>query len=117
MCATCYQELAIHADARCGLRAPPATRIRQPQDPRVDRGRVYGDESWFDSQRTGPGWKASYYINECPPLSALIVDRGWYDRHTAQQPALAAAGKLKLLLQKEARSSVRHSWGSNRASG
>ncbi|MFL5963889.1 MAG: D-alanyl-D-alanine carboxypeptidase/D-alanyl-D-alanine-endopeptidase [Gaiellaceae bacterium] len=63
-------------------------------------GRVYGDESWFDAQRTGPGWKASYYIGECPPLSALIVDRGWYDRHTARQPALAAAGKLKLLLRK-----------------
>lgn len=66
---------------------------------RID-GRVYGDESWFDAQRTAPGWKASYYINECPPLSALIVDRGWYDHHTARQPALAAAGELKLLLHK-----------------
>lgn len=64
---------------------------------RID-GRVYGDESWFDAQRTGPAWKASYYIEECPPLSALIVDRGWYDRHTAHQPALAAAGEFKLLL-------------------
>jgi D-alanyl-D-alanine carboxypeptidase/D-alanyl-D-alanine-endopeptidase (penicillin-binding protein 4) len=66
---------------------------------RID-GRVYGDESWFDEQRTAPGWKASFYINECAPLSALTVDRGWYDRHTARQPALAAAGKLKLLLRK-----------------
>lgn len=66
---------------------------------RID-GRVYGDESWFDAQRTAPGWKASYYINECPPLSALIVDRGWYDHHTARQPALAAAGRLRLLLRK-----------------
>jgi serine-type D-Ala-D-Ala carboxypeptidase/endopeptidase (penicillin-binding protein 4) len=65
---------------------------------RID-GRVYGDESWFDAQRTAPGWKASYYINECPPLSALIVDRGWYDHHTARQPALAAAGELKRLLR------------------
>jgi D-alanyl-D-alanine carboxypeptidase/D-alanyl-D-alanine-endopeptidase (penicillin-binding protein 4) len=63
-------------------------------------GRVYGDESWFDAQRTAPGWKASFYINECAPLSALIVDRGWYDHHTARQPALAAAGELKLLLRK-----------------
>jgi len=63
-------------------------------------GRVYGDESWFDARRTGPGWKPSFYINECPPLSALIVDRGWYDHHTARQPALAAAGELKLLLRK-----------------
>jgi D-alanyl-D-alanine carboxypeptidase/D-alanyl-D-alanine-endopeptidase (penicillin-binding protein 4) len=63
-------------------------------------GRVYGDESWFDAQRTGPGWKPSFYIKECPPLSALIVDRGWYDHHTARQPALAAAGKFKLLLRR-----------------
>ena len=76
-----------------------ATQIADLGITRID-GRVYGDESWFDSLRTGPGWKASFYINECPPLSALIVDRGWYDRHTAQQPALAAAGKLKLLLLK-----------------
>jgi D-alanyl-D-alanine carboxypeptidase/D-alanyl-D-alanine-endopeptidase (penicillin-binding protein 4) len=76
-----------------------ATQIADLGITRID-GRVYGDESWFDSLRTGPGWKASFYINECPPLSALIVDRGWYDRHTAQQPALAAAGKLKLLLRK-----------------
>jgi len=76
-----------------------ATQIADLGITRIE-GRVYGDESWFDSQRTGPGWKASYYINECPPLSALIVDRGWYDRHTARQPALAAAGKLKLLLRK-----------------
>ena len=63
-------------------------------------GRVYGDETWFDAQRAGPGWKASFFINECPPLSALIVDRGWYDHHTARQPALAAAGLFKLLLRK-----------------
>ena len=76
-----------------------ATQIADLGITRID-GRVYGDESWFDAQRTAPGWKASYYINECPPLSALIVDRGWYDHHTARQPALAAAGELKLLLRK-----------------
>jgi D-alanyl-D-alanine carboxypeptidase/D-alanyl-D-alanine-endopeptidase (penicillin-binding protein 4) len=76
-----------------------ATQIAELGITHID-GRVYGDESWFDAQRTAPGWKASYYINECPPLSALIVDRGWYDHHTARQPALAAAGKLKLLLRK-----------------
>jgi D-alanyl-D-alanine carboxypeptidase/D-alanyl-D-alanine-endopeptidase (penicillin-binding protein 4) len=76
-----------------------ATQIADLGITRID-GRVYGDESWFDAERTALGWKASYYINECPPLSALIVDRGWYDRHTARQPALAAAGKLKLLLRK-----------------
>jgi D-alanyl-D-alanine carboxypeptidase/D-alanyl-D-alanine-endopeptidase (penicillin-binding protein 4) len=76
-----------------------ATQIADLGIVRID-GRVYGDESWFDAQRTAPGWKASYYINECAPLSALIVDRGWYDHHTARQPALAAAGELKLLLRK-----------------
>lgn len=62
-------------------------------------GRVYGDESWFDAERTAPGWKASYFIGECPPLSALVVDRAWYDHHTARQPALAAAGRFKVLLR------------------
>ena len=62
-------------------------------------GRVYGDESWFDARRVGPGWKASYFIGECPPLSALVVDRAWYDHHTAHQPALAAAGAFKTLLR------------------
>jgi len=62
-------------------------------------GRVYGDESWFDAHRTAPGWKAAFYIGECPPLSALIVDRAWYDHHTARQPALAAAGAFKVLLR------------------
>jgi D-alanyl-D-alanine carboxypeptidase/D-alanyl-D-alanine-endopeptidase (penicillin-binding protein 4) len=76
-----------------------ATQIADLGITRID-GRVYGDESWFDTQRTAPGWKSSFYINECPPLSALIVNRGWYDRHTARQPALAAAGMLKLLLRK-----------------
>ena len=61
-------------------------------------GRVLGDESWFDSVRLGPGWKASYLIGECPPLSALVVDRGLYDRHVARQPALAAAGRFRQLL-------------------
>jgi len=62
-------------------------------------GRVFGDESWFDSSRTAPGWKPSYLINECRPLSALVVDRGFYDRHVALQPALAAAGAFRLLLR------------------
>jgi D-alanyl-D-alanine carboxypeptidase/D-alanyl-D-alanine-endopeptidase (penicillin-binding protein 4) len=63
-------------------------------------GRVLGDESWFDTARTAPGWLASFFINECPPLSALVVDRSQYDRHVALQPALAAAGGLRLLLRK-----------------
>jgi D-alanyl-D-alanine carboxypeptidase/D-alanyl-D-alanine-endopeptidase (penicillin-binding protein 4) len=63
-------------------------------------GRVLGDESWFDATRTAPGWRASYFIDECPPLSALVVDRALYDRHVALKPALAAAGLLRALLRK-----------------
>ncbi len=62
-------------------------------------GRVLGDESWFDARRIAPGWKPGFFINECPPLSALVVDRAVYDRHVALQPALAAAGRLRQLLR------------------
>lgn len=68
-------------------------------------GRVLGDESWFDSRRVADDWKPGFYINECPPLSALVVDRAVYERHVARQPALAAAGLLRLLLRKHGVSS------------
>jgi D-alanyl-D-alanine carboxypeptidase/D-alanyl-D-alanine-endopeptidase (penicillin-binding protein 4) len=54
-------------------------------------GRVVGDESLFDSKRTCPGWKKSFYIFESPPLSALVVDRAWFKKYTARRPARAAA--------------------------
>jgi D-alanyl-D-alanine carboxypeptidase/D-alanyl-D-alanine-endopeptidase (penicillin-binding protein 4) len=54
-------------------------------------GRVIGDESWFDSSRTAPGWKPEFYLHESPALSALIVNRGWTGRAETRQPALAAA--------------------------
>jgi D-alanyl-D-alanine carboxypeptidase/D-alanyl-D-alanine-endopeptidase (penicillin-binding protein 4) len=54
-------------------------------------GRVLGDESWFDQRRTALGWKPAFYITESPPLSALIVDRGWNGHRTEKRPALAAA--------------------------
>jgi D-alanyl-D-alanine carboxypeptidase/D-alanyl-D-alanine-endopeptidase (penicillin-binding protein 4) len=66
---------------------------------RVD-GRVLGDESWFDARRTAPGWKAGFLVFECPPLSALVVDRAVYDDHVAARPALAAAGTFRRLLRK-----------------
>ncbi|MFL5953048.1 MAG: D-alanyl-D-alanine carboxypeptidase/D-alanyl-D-alanine-endopeptidase [Gaiellaceae bacterium] len=74
-----------------------AAQVRQLGITRI-AGRIYADESWFDARRMAPGWKSSYFIGECPPLSALVVDRAWYDHHTARQPALAAAGRLKALL-------------------
>jgi D-alanyl-D-alanine carboxypeptidase/D-alanyl-D-alanine-endopeptidase (penicillin-binding protein 4) len=54
-------------------------------------GAIVGDESYYDKQRTGPGWKASYYKEESPPLSALIVDRGKVGKRIADNPALVAA--------------------------
>jgi len=61
-------------------------------------GRVLGDESWFDSRRTAAGWKAAFYINESPPLSALIVDRGRVGRFTSRDPALAATQLFRAAL-------------------
>ena len=40
-------------------------------------GRVLADESWFDARRTAPGWKTSFYIEESPPLRAIVR---WMDR-------------------------------------
>jgi len=61
-------------------------------------GHILGDESWFDTRRTALGWKASFYINESPPLSALIVDRGRVGRVTSRDPALAAAQLFRAAL-------------------
>jgi D-alanyl-D-alanine carboxypeptidase/D-alanyl-D-alanine-endopeptidase (penicillin-binding protein 4) len=61
-------------------------------------GRVLADESWFDARRTAPGWKAAFYIEESPPLSALIVDRGLVGRYTSHDPALAAADLFRVAL-------------------
>src|SRR5579884_1464016 len=61
-------------------------------------GRILDDESWFDTRRTAAGWKPAFYINESPPLSALIVDRGWTGNATSRDPALAAAQELRAAL-------------------
>ena len=53
-------------------------------------GRILGDESWFDTRRTGLGWKAEFYLHESPALSALIVNRGWTGRYETTRPALVA---------------------------
>ena len=57
-------------------------------------GGVVGDETWFDARRTAPGWKASFYIDESPPLSALVVNRAVVGRQTSRDPALSAAQLL-----------------------
>ena len=58
-------------------------------------GDMVGDESYFDSRRTGPGWKPSFYMNESRPLSALTVDRTWFHSYHSPVPALAAASLFK----------------------
>ena len=65
---------------------------------RVD-GAVIADESWFDALRVGPGWKPRFYIEESPPLSALVVDRGRYRGRTSANPALAAASLFRQALE------------------
>ena len=54
-------------------------------------GAVLGDESYFDSVRTAPGWKPRFYLNESPSLSALTVERGRLHGRDSHTPALAAA--------------------------
>lgn len=63
-------------------------------------GMVIGDESFFDKLRTAPGWKASFYIEESPPLSALVVDRDWVDKRYSGNPAYVAANMFRRLLVK-----------------
>jgi D-alanyl-D-alanine carboxypeptidase/D-alanyl-D-alanine-endopeptidase (penicillin-binding protein 4) len=58
-------------------------------------GTVIGDESYFDTRRTAPGWKPSFYINESAPLSALTVDRTWFHGRHSRTPALAAAALFR----------------------
>jgi D-alanyl-D-alanine carboxypeptidase/D-alanyl-D-alanine-endopeptidase (penicillin-binding protein 4) len=62
-------------------------------------GRILGDESWFDTRRTGIGWKAQFYLHESPALSALIVNRGWTGRYETARPALMAAQLFRLDLR------------------
>ena len=62
-------------------------------------GSIRGDETAFDKRRMAPGWKPSFYKLECPPLSALIVDRAIVRGRTTTYPALAAARELKAALR------------------
>lgn len=58
-------------------------------------GSILGDESAFDTRRLAPGWKPSFYKLECPPLSALIVDRARVNGRTATYPARQAANEFR----------------------
>jgi serine-type D-Ala-D-Ala carboxypeptidase/endopeptidase (penicillin-binding protein 4) len=77
-----------------------ARQVRAAGVQRVE-GRIFGDESFFDSRRSGPGWKSSFYINESAPLSALTVDRTWFHTHHSGAPAAAAAALFKDALRNQ----------------
>ncbi len=60
-------------------------------------GRVFGDETLFDTRRTGPYWKASYW-QDCPPISALSVNEdlvSYVQPYSYHRPALRAADALR----------------------
>jgi D-alanyl-D-alanine carboxypeptidase/D-alanyl-D-alanine-endopeptidase (penicillin-binding protein 4) len=60
----------------------------------VTRG-VMGDESAYDARRIVAGWKPSFFIDESPPLSALVVDRARVGPVVTRTPALAAAAAFR----------------------
>jgi D-alanyl-D-alanine carboxypeptidase/D-alanyl-D-alanine-endopeptidase (penicillin-binding protein 4) len=63
-------------------------------------GPIIGDESWYDARRTVAGWRPEFYINESPPLSALVVDRARFGRYVSREPALAAATLFRAALRR-----------------
>jgi len=80
-----------------------ASLARQVRSAGIQRvhGRLLGDESLYDARRTAPGWRASFYINECAPLSALVVDGARYGGRVSSHPALAAALLFRDALARE----------------
>src|SRR5215212_3643554 len=62
-------------------------------------GGIVADESYFDARRMVAGWKASFFIEESPPLSALVVNRARVGRYTTRTPALAAATAFRAALR------------------
>src|SRR5438067_1456600 len=57
-------------------------------------GHVVGDDTWFDAKRGVAGWRRSFFGNESPPLSALVVDRAQRNDHPVASAALAAAAQF-----------------------
>jgi D-alanyl-D-alanine carboxypeptidase/D-alanyl-D-alanine-endopeptidase (penicillin-binding protein 4) len=76
-----------------------AAQVRAAGIQRVTGG-VLADESFFDARRTVDGWKSSFYLDESPPLSALIVDRGLYAGRLTETPALAAGLLFRTALRR-----------------
>ncbi len=63
-------------------------------------GGVTGDETAYDTRRIVAGWKPSFFIDESPPLSALVVDRARVGSVVTRTPALAAATAFRDALRK-----------------
>ncbi len=80
-----------------GLRSL-AAEVRAYGIRRVTDG-IVADESYFDSRRMVAGWKPSFYIDESPPLSALVVNRARVGRLITRSPALAAATGFRTALR------------------
>jgi D-alanyl-D-alanine carboxypeptidase len=57
------------------------------------RGRVIGDDSWFDGKRTVSTWKPGLK-DDCGPLSALSVNEGLRNGERVDNPARYAARRL-----------------------
>jgi D-alanyl-D-alanine carboxypeptidase/D-alanyl-D-alanine-endopeptidase (penicillin-binding protein 4) len=83
--------------SRAGLRSL-ATQVRD-NGIRTVSGGIMGDETFFDTQRTVAGWKPSYFIDESPPLSALVVNRARVGGYVSRSPALAAATAFRDALE------------------
>ena len=63
-------------------------------------GRILGDETLFDRRRSGPGWPARFIDVECPPLSAIAIDRDVAIQGTfVRTPARRAARLLREALE------------------
>jgi serine-type D-Ala-D-Ala carboxypeptidase/endopeptidase (penicillin-binding protein 4) len=63
------------------------------------QGRIYGDETIFDTLRYGPQWKRAYIGIESPPLSGLALNRDVGDNgRIVAIPARAAARDLRKTL-------------------
>jgi D-alanyl-D-alanine carboxypeptidase/D-alanyl-D-alanine-endopeptidase (penicillin-binding protein 4) len=83
--------------SRADLRAL-AAQVKAAGIRRVTRG-IIGDESSYDTRRVVLGWKPSFYLDESPPLSALVVDRARVGRFVTSTPALAAATAFREVLR------------------
>jgi D-alanyl-D-alanine carboxypeptidase/D-alanyl-D-alanine-endopeptidase (penicillin-binding protein 4) len=80
-----------------GLRSL-ASQVRALGIRRVTDG-IVADESYFDGRRTVSGWKPSFYLEESPPLSALVVNRARVGLYVTSTPALAAATAFRTALR------------------